>query len=310
MPYVILSSVSIVCFINIQLTLLIIDLKYQIYKVQMTTLRIFDEFPESFDEITAEIRHKKRLALEPFIYDILKTKYGRTLDAWWKKYTIPNHTQSDKTIVIIERRIHPNLWFLIRNFCYFCQGWSVLFVCSKTNIRYIQEILEHNRNNCMFMVAFSDSPDREKAIQEYNTLLKDANFYNTLPSENNLFIQTDTYLRKPIPNEILQYDYVASPFTWDNTSAGGGLSFRKRSAMIKICSQPNNAFETEDTFICNGVKENEMKMPEFMEGIQYFVESCLYEDPVGVHQWWTFFHPGMEYAEDILNSLLILEIEE
>lgn len=275
----------------------------------MNTLRMFDEFPQSFEEITPEIRHKKRLALEPFIYDILKTKYGRTLDSWWKTYTIPKVSLEDKTIVIVERRIHPNLWFLIRNLCYFCQGWSILFVCSKTNIHYIQEILEHNRNNCMFMVAFSDSPDRERAIQEYNRLLKDPNFYNSLPSENCLFVQTDTYLRKNIPDKILEYDYVASPFTWDETSAGGGLSFRKKSAMIKICLNPNPTFETEDTFICNGVKENGMKMPEFMEGIQYFVESCLYEDPVGVHQWWTFFYSGIEYAEEIFKSLLTLDIE-
>jgi hypothetical protein len=272
----------------------------------MNTINIFDEFPESFENISPELRHKKRIALEPFIYDILKSRYGKFLDNWWKTYTVPK--ESDKTIVIVERRIHPNLWFLIRNLSYFCQGWSVVFVCSNTNIKYIQEIVEHNKNNCMYMVAFSDSPEREKAIKEYNFLLKDSNFYTALPSENCLFVQTDTYLRKPIPNEILNYDYVSSPFTWDETSAGGGISFRKKSSMIDICKRSKCTYENEDTFICEGVKNLGYKMPEFMEGITYFVESCLYEDPVGIHQWWTFFYPGMEYANEIFQSLLDLQI--
>ena len=272
----------------------------------MDTLHIFDEFSESFENITDEIRHKKRLALEPFIYDILKSRYGKFFDNWWKTYSVPK--DSDKTIVIIERRIHPNLWFLIRNVCYFCQEWSIVFVCSKTNLQYIQEILEHNKENCKFIIAFKDSPSREQAIQDYNQLLKDSNFYSALPSEDCLFLQTDTYLRKPFPEEIFQYDYVASPFTWDETSAGGGISYRKRSSMIDICKRSQCKYENEDTFICEGVKELGYKIPEFMEGITYFVESCLYEDPIGIHQWWTFFHRDMEYANEIFQTLLELSI--
>lgn len=272
----------------------------------MLTKHLFDEFQEGYETITDELRHKKRLTLEPLIYDILKSKYGTFFEKWWKTYTVPK--DSAKTIVIIERRIHPNLWFLIRNACYFCKGWSVVFVCSKINLSYIQEILEHNKENCKYLVAFQDSPSREQAIQEYNTILKDANFYSALPSEHCLFLQTDTYLRKPFPDEILKYDYVASPFTWDETSAGGGISYRKRSLMIDICNRNKCNYENEDTFICQGVKELGYSLPEFMEGITYFVESCLYEDPIGIHQWWTFFNPSMEYADEIFKSLLELLI--
>ena len=121
-------------------------------------------------------------------------------------------------------------------------------------------------------------------------------------------IETDTYLRKPIPDIILSYDYVASPYSWDENLSGGGISFRKRSSMIDICEKLTDKNYDQDIYICNGVRVLGYKMPEFMEGISYFSESCLYEDPIGVHQWWTFFTKEMEDAEVIFDSLLTLEL--
>jgi hypothetical protein len=44
--------------------------------------------------------------------------------------------------------------------------------------------------------------------------------------------------------------------------------------------------------------------------LAYFVENYYTEDPVGVHQWWTFFFPNQtEGAEEIFHSLLSLEID-
>ena len=39
------------------------------------TIHIFDEFKQPAENTSLEIRHQKRMALEPLIFDILKEKY-------------------------------------------------------------------------------------------------------------------------------------------------------------------------------------------------------------------------------------------
>ena len=272
----------------------------------MQTINIFDDFPESMEQITVERKHQKRLQLEPLIYDILKFKYLPILCEAYNVYQIPKNT--NKCIVIIERRIHENLFFLIRNIAYFAKGWSVCIVCSDINMEYCKQIAGHNVNNIQFLPLFTGNPEPALGKKEYNDLLKNPEFYRQLNVDNLLFMQTDTYLRKTLPDSILSYDYAASPYAWDETLSGGGLSFRKRLPMIDICEKMLVKNYDEDAYICNGIHTLGYKMPEFMEGITYFTESCFYEDPVGIHQWWTFFTKEMEDSDLIFNSLLTLEI--
>jgi hypothetical protein len=175
-------------------------------------------------------------------------------------------------------------------------------------LNYCKEISGHNKDRITFLPIFKGSPDATTGKSEYNNLLKTPEFYKMLDSENILLMETDTYLRKTIPDEIFNYDYVASPYVWDEHMAGGGLSFRKRSIMISICEKMGILPCDQDVYICRGVANLGYKMPEFMEGVTYFIESCLYEDPVGVHQWWTFFDKEVDDAEIILKELLDLKL--
>jgi len=201
----------------------------------MLTRHIFDEFPEPMSEITNERKHQKRLRLEPLIYDILKARYLKPLEDFWNTYEIPKI--SDKCVVLVERRIHENLYFILRNIAYFARGWAVCIVCSDINLNYCKEISGNNKDRIRFLPIFKGSPDARTGKAEYNNLLKTPEFYKMLDSENILLMETDTYLRKTIPDEIFNYDYVASPYVWDEHMAGGGLSFRKRSIMISICEK-------------------------------------------------------------------------
>lgn len=273
----------------------------------MLTSHIFDEFPESMSEITNERKHQKRLRLEPLVYNILNARYLKPLEDFWNTYEIPKI--SDKCVVLVERRIHENLYFVLRNMAYFARGWSICVVCSDISMNYCKEISEHNKDNITLLPIFKGSPDATTGKAEYNNLLKNPEFYNALTSENLLFIQTDTYLRKHIPEDIMTYDYVASPYVWDEYMAGGGLSFRKRSVMIDVCKKMGEIQCDEDVYICRGVATLGYKMPEFMEGVTYFSESCFYEDPIGVHQWWTFFTNQIEESELIFNAMLTLDIK-
>ena len=118
----------------------------------MESIHIFDEFiDKDLNGSDPQILHQKRTKLEPFIYDILKIKYYNIFDTFWKKNTVQKDT--NKSIVIIERRIHPNLSFLIRNMFYYARDWSITIICSDINFSYLKTILTNN-NNYYFIDSF------------------------------------------------------------------------------------------------------------------------------------------------------------
>ena len=270
------------------------------------TIHIFDEFSQAPDELTTEQRHQKRMTLDPLIYDILKAKYGKKLQEFWENHNMPK--KPDSYLILVERRIHPNLAFVLQNAAYFARGWGIVLICSDLNYEYCKMLCQGK--DIDIRPFFQGNPDSSVGKTEYNSLLKSGSFYSSLPGEHHLFLQVDTYLRKPVPEEWKQFDYIAAPYEWDESSVGGGLSYRKKSSMIALCSKKPNTVCDEDAYICEGIKELGMKMPPFENAVTYISESCIYEDPIGVHQWWTFFFPNQtEGAEEIFHSLLSLEID-
>jgi hypothetical protein len=270
----------------------------------METIHIFDEFS---GELTTEERHQKRTRLEPLIFDILKQKYWKPLDTFWQTHSIPSEAEANKCIVIIERRIHENLAFLIRNVAYFAPTWAITIVCSDLNLEYCKAITLGK--NIRLLSLWKGSPKRDDARSEYNTLLKSVVFYEEFAAEHLCIVQTDSYFRKQVPDDILIYDYIGAPISWDYSMAVGGTSFRKRDPMIDICRNFKTHIDSEDCFICEGIKTLGYKMPHYSEGVTYIVESTLYYDPIAIHQWWTYFHRDINNADYIFKSLLTLELD-
>jgi hypothetical protein len=270
----------------------------------METIHIFDEYLISPLYLNDEDRHLKRMKLEPLIFDILKSKYGKILQEKYKLYEPPPIGKEKGLIIIVERRIHENLQFILHNAATAAPNWRIIIICSDINKRYCEIISE---NKAIVIDVFKGSPGRDKARSEYNKLLKDPEFYRHLPSENLLFLQTDSYLRKSIPESFMNYDYIGAPFTWDKDNMGGGLTFRKRGAMIDICTNFHENIDSEDLFISKGIDKFNYKKPSYFEAIPYFSESTVFEEPVGVHQWWTFFYPGIDNPEVFFKKLLMLQ---
>lgn len=272
----------------------------------METIHIFDEYKLCPLYLKDEDRCKKREKLEPLVFNILKAKYGKLLQDLYKTYTPPADGKEKGIVLIIERRIHENLQFILHNAATACPGWRVIIICSDINKEYCETIAE---GKALVVPFFNGNPSRAEAIKEYNGLLRNPNFYITLPSENILTMEMDCYLRKEIPDSIFNYDYVGSPFSWDKENMGGGLIFRKRSVMIDLCKRynPPNDMWAHDVYISNGIRQLNYRMPSFFEAITIFSESCVYEEPVGVHQWYTFFYPGIDRAEVFFHKLLTLQ---
>jgi hypothetical protein len=276
---------------------------------------IFSEIKHDIDiynkntkkEIWVKLIASWRNKYEIFIYDILKQRYGAILDAFWKTYEIP--LISDRAFVIVERRCHPNLWFILRNIAYFGRGWTIYLFCSKQNYEYCVAILGKNYKNVHLIVYYNEIADMITAIDDYNTTLKSKSFWEQIESETICVFQMDCYLRKHIPEELLEYDYVASPWIWDTKlPGGGGLSLRKRSVMIDICDKKEQSHVAEDDFVSRGVCELGYNFLHSSESKKYFVESCFTEDPVGVHQWWTFYFSNMPVSKEIIINYLTLDV--
>jgi hypothetical protein len=271
------------------------------------TIHIFDEFSQAPDDLSTEQRHQKRMTLDPLIYDILKAKYWHPLQQFWENHTVPK--QSHSTIVLIERRIHPNFAFLLYNAAYFARDFGIVILCSDMNYEYCKRICGKNATNVEIRPIFQGNPEPSVGKLEYNTLQKQKELYESLPGDYLLFLEVDCYLRKSIPAEWKEYDLIAAPYEWDETAVGGGFSYRKKSSMIQICETYKDDVWAADTYVYKGAQHLGLKIPPFETGITYVAESCIYEDPVGVHQWWTFFFPNqIEGAEEIFHSLLSLAI--
>ena len=271
------------------------------------TIHIFDEYSQSPGDLSPEQRHKKRMNLEVLIFDILKKRYGGIFHDFWKRYNVP--TDSNKSVVIVERRIHPNLAFLLYNAAYFCRGWNITIICSDINYEYCRTICENNLKNITIYPYFKGNPSPDIAKKEYNDLMCDVDFYHSFQTEFLLFMETDSYLRRPIPEEVLHYDYVAAPYVWDRTMAGGGLSFRKRSSMIKICDTLKQKLSDQDIYISKGIQHLRLSMPNYEKSIYLITESVFAKESFGVHQWWTFFFPkDIPKAEEIFHEMMTLHV--
>lgn len=254
----------------------------------MDTIHIFDEFKNR--EIYGSnptILHEKRVKLEPLVFDILKIRYYSIYDEYWKNNSIPYN--SDKSIILVERRIHENLAFILRNIFYYTRDWAITIICSDINYEYIKTILTNNVANVHIRPLLKGNPERDEARKEYNNLLMNSDFYEELPFEHLFFMEMDTYFRRSIDTSIFHYDFVGGFYAWDKSSCGGGMNYRKRSVMIDICEKYKSDTPMQDCYALEGIKTLNYKIPTFEDGLNFINESCYGINPFGLHQWWSFY---------------------
>ena len=163
----------------------------------------------------------------------------------------------------------------------------------------------------------------------YNTLLKSAHFWRTIPSKQVLIFQPDSLLIEPLDLESLHYGYAGSPWnkgritscafprydqslrlsgnTWinqalcqtvpDHTNNGnGGLSIRNPKLMQSICEEhagesPEN--EAEDIFFARHIHSNTYKavLPS-QEALSRLFNESSYSDSSGFHGSWYYLDPS------------------
>jgi hypothetical protein len=243
--------------------------------------------------------HRLRMTLEPIIFNYFIEKYLPTLKVWWQNYNLP--LVSDRAIVIYETRTLPHLEFHILNTCYFAKGWSLIIYCTRQNIDEIIRILGPNHHRATLRLVEPGDKPRDTYISFY----KSRQLWESIPATYALCAEIDSYLRKPIPETIRDYDFVCARWPWHPDSPGGsGLTIRRVSAMLRICDElPGLTDEIPDldSWAAHGIKRLGLKYNNTM-----FMEAEPLEDPVGLHQWWTFMRPPSLH----ILRYLVLEITD
>lgn len=229
-----------------------------------------------------------RNVLEPYFYSHLVENYGKMLQEHWESYRPP--LNSEHAFVIVERRAHPNFRFILQNMAWAAPHMSVYLFCSDENLAFIEAILGDKINSFHIIEAFQGDVSREEGKIGYNDVMTDYRFYESISSTYILTIQMDNIIRRKIPASMFTGDYWGNPWAWRSHAAGGGgATVRRVAAMIELCKKHRpdptiNVPPLEDAWIA----ERTNSFPDFSFRRSHLMESIPTEDPVILHQFWTF----------------------
>ena len=192
---------------------------------------------------------------------------GRQL-AWLRKnesvIPIEPLASARGVVLLVEPREDKNLEFTIRNWMHFVgpRKYGLVVFHGSKNKAFVENILKDSPN-----AVLQDLGVENLRGQDYSNLMTDADFWRSVPHENVLLVQTDTmclggegleavedcdYVGAPWWNTCPRTGYVfhpssgpyrptacsqgwALPELWPELVGNGGLSFRKKSAMIQCC---------------------------------------------------------------------------
>lgn len=142
-------------------------------------------------------------------------------------------------------------------------------------------------------------------IASYNRYMIDPNFWQQkVMGENILLFQTDSVLcghSKLKIDDFMKYDYVGAPWVSPISCPGniaansrvsvgnGGLSFRKRSKLVKALKTLNleNPGNEDIIISCLGAR-GDLITPPFELARSFSVETVFHEAPFGVHKPWPY----------------------
>ena len=261
--------------------------KYEYEKCEEELFRSIDKQKASTNKF-----RRLRLTLEPYIFNLLILRYGQKLDEFWKSYLPPK--RADKAFVIVERRCHPNFWFVLRNIAWANPNMSVYIFCSDVNINFLKGLIGDKIDNFNLIQVFKGDPSLEEAIKDYNNFLTSWKMYETIDAEWSLLVQMDVFIRRKLPDSIFVGEYWGYPFGWrPDYAGGGGAIVRNIKKLYELCKQhrPNceeNVGVTEDVWFCEKMLETGATVPSFDFRRDHIMENVPSIDPYVVHQFWTY----------------------
>jgi glycosyltransferase involved in cell wall biosynthesis len=203
------------------------------------------------------------------------------------------------SLVIVEPRCHSHLKYILWNFASIYGNTDVnLYIFHGTlNKEFVENIIKDWRN-----VILVNMGVKNLTWQEYSYKLTTYEFWNTIKTEHCLIFQTDALIFKKIPEKYFKYDFVGAPLRTNNARLylqNGGLSLRNIEVMKNITKEAGPEFPThnngEDLYFSCRIKN----VPQFVESVEFCVETYFTKDPIGVHKPWPY--NSIENLKDLIK---------
>lgn len=211
---------------------------------------------------------------------------------------------SNLSIVLIEGRAdHCWLSASLKNIAHLYGGSdaSLFLFGSRDSVAAMRELTKEWTNVHYEVLA------ETMTIDTYNEVLTSASLWERFTSARVLITQTDVILRKRVPEALLAYNYIGAPWKSLQTYCGtqwvgnGGLSLRNPRRMAELCRAYRAApgmHKNEDLFFAWVLEDADVA--PFSVAASFSVESVFHDDPVGLHQAYTYF-TNLELEEVLRN---------
>ncbi len=199
-------------------------------------------------------------------------------------------TDSERQLVCVIDKHLPNLEFVLLNSCsMLADKWGMQIVTRPVLVPWVKQYTEK-----LHGVDIRPILDPGVTVTEFR---RSVDFWKKIAGEYLLMIDTDSIICHRRFDEFIGYDYVAPLWREGDVSPwchfGGGISLRRKSAMIKICMGCNvnpKLIPNESVFISIMLRLqlNEFHLPEDFLASQFAVERCFYEKPFALHKAWQY----------------------
>lgn len=271
----------------------IIEACYSVYNERQYALKKISKTQEELNKWQTDSLSTYRNQLEPYVFNYLNHIYGYTLDTLWKTHQFSK--KNKYAFVIVERRAHPNWWFILRNIAWAGPQFSLYIFCSDLNYDFIKSLLGDKAENVHIYQIFKGVADREQGYNESNLLFRTPRFYKLIDTEYFINVHLDAYFIQKIPDWIFTGTYYGSPWGWNPNYAGnGGLAVRNTQKLIELCEKEiKNALNTigEDWYLSEAIKKHDIELPSLDFRMKVFQENLPTTfTPIGTHQFWTYLN--------------------
>lgn len=220
--------------------------------------------------------------------------------------THPPSSDSELECVIIEPRIHENLYGVLSNMSHILPNASLTICHSETNRKYVEDLVYRNGPNNVRLISVSQD---NLTRADYSALLCSTDFWNQIRAPKTLLFQTDSGIRKNNILDFMEYDYIGAPWDWpvvrgiDGITIGnGGFSLRSVHWMKYFSERftrddtysDKTAGEPEDVFFARHMfYADDIKLPSYDIASSFSVEHNYHDDPFGFHQAYKFHNPDI-----------------
>jgi hypothetical protein len=201
-----------------------------------------------------------------------------------------NAATEQKTVVLVEPRRHAALEFLLRNVLEnLGSTWSVLVIHGTLNKDYVEAAMNRLTPQQRERISLQSLERSVLPWAEYNKMLMTKEFYQRIPTDIFLLVQTDSMIcpgTQELLQKFLQYDYVGAP--WKTGGVGnGGFSLRRKSKMLEILEKcPPNPDANEDGFFSAGCAAVKASIPSPKEAEEFSIETIYAPRSFGLHKSW------------------------